>query len=129
MTLQSNGHDLLQLPYHWTDGTSRTHLALSSSGGVPKLSVVDFRNDILAVFTANKEGYLVKVEPNEWDQKLLDAMASVDDNGPWFEQRIYWILRGPVILFLLVLSAIGLFYPKRLRNESDHRKQVDSKTV
>lgn len=113
------GREILRLKYDGTDGTLRTHAAVSGESGRSRLLVYDgvSQRPALRAAYAWDGARLAPVKPNGFEQEIIAAMAAHDDTGGWGDRAFSDLIRlarfAAYYLLLLVLTCVlwaGRFY-------------------
>jgi hypothetical protein len=112
LVIGEGGREVLRLPFHNTDNTLRTHLALREAEGATRLLVYDGagRRDPLRAVFAWGDGKLVERAPDSLDLEIMDAMAAYDDTGGLNERVFRDIARAArfVVHYLLLVVLAGI---------------------
>lgn len=118
LTVIDGGRELLRLPFHSTDNTLRTHLAVHERDGGARLLVFDGlgpRPPRRLAF-AWRDGALVEAAPDALDMEIIDAMAAYDDGGTIGGRIFRDIIRVArfvaYYLLLFVLAGVLLLWGK-----------------
>jgi len=102
LVIESANQPLLRVRYEHLDGTLRTHLARRGD----RLLIYDgvtYRPPLSVVYQFVGRSFR-KVEPDDYERQLLQAMAFVDDTGYSLAEAVYSVAR-PVI-FIGLLAAL-----------------------
>jgi hypothetical protein len=113
LTVVSQGHEILRLPYDHIDGSLRTHTAVVSSGNASRLLIYDgasYSTPLRAAFDWNGER-MVEVPASAFENEIINAMAAHDDSGGWNERvfRDLYIkaaLTGYYLLLAIVICVV-----------------------
>lgn len=116
--LKDGTNELLRLPYHLTDGTLRTHLAIRSDKPGPRLLVFDGARSFgigRAVFRWDGN-QVAAIEPDSLDEEILSAMAADDDAGTRSGWTLFRLQRRVLYLILgFGILATGLIVFRKSR--------------
>lgn len=108
--VSDGGREVLRLPFHTTDNTLRTHLAVHERGGTTRLLVFDgiAPHPPRRLAFAWRDGTLVATAPDARDLEIIDAMAAYDDGGTMNERIFRDIIRvGRFVVYYLLLAALA----------------------
>jgi hypothetical protein len=98
------GRELLRIPYHHTDGTCRTHVALCADGRHARLLVFDGGRSATPYARAAYrlvDREFKRTAPTPDDEEVLSALAAGDDWGTFNQWCVYRFLRLPALLMCL----------------------------
>jgi hypothetical protein len=103
------GREVLRMPYDHTDGTFRTHFAITNTGGKSRLLLYDgvtHRPPLSAAFGWDG-GSLVNTSPSDIEREILSAMTAHDDSGGWNERAFRPLFRSArLFVFYFALAII-----------------------
>lgn len=109
------GREVLRLPFYSADNTFRTHVAVLDDGGRSRLLIYEgarrpSRGQPLRAAYVWGRVRLFEVEPNDFDQEILGAMAAHDDTGGWHARVFRDITRNVRLAayYALLLVLVGL---------------------
>lgn len=123
------GRELLTLPYDHTDGTLRTHLALTRIGNKSRLVVYDGTTNpaTRSAFVWNGEK-MVQSPPSTLESEILTAMAAHDDTGGWGRRVFFDLTKSAAVAayYFLVVLAVLFFIVFRKSQRNPKRIAADS---
>jgi hypothetical protein len=118
LVVTDRGRELARLPYRYIDNTIRTHVAVHSEYGRPRLLIYDQ----IKMGVAPPNGVygwdgvqISRTQPTEFEKDILAAMAARDDMGSWNKWAFYRLLRIPIFLIYYLPLIVTLIRLKRKR--------------